>query len=65
MRDDYRVSLEGMSKKYEADSAEEFDDFTELFKHVDDFETIEEFISGLAERYKIAEFAFDRWNATI
>lgn len=54
-----------MSKKYEADSAEEFDDFTELFKHVDDFETIEEFISGLAERYKIAEIAFDRWNATI
>ncbi|MBQ6758727.1 MAG: hypothetical protein IJP42_06550 [Selenomonadaceae bacterium] len=64
MRDDYRVSLEGMSKKYEADSAEEFDDFTELFKHVDDFEAIEEFISGLAERYKIAEIAFDRWNAT-
>ena len=39
MRDDYRVSLEGVSKEYEADSAEEFDNFTELFKHADDFVT--------------------------
>ena len=32
--------------------------------NVVDYQAIEQFISELAERYQIAEIAFDRWNAT-
>ena len=38
-RDDYRVSLEGVSKERGADSSEELADFTELFEHADEFST--------------------------
>ena len=39
MRDDYRVSLEGVFKDCGASSVQEFDEFTELFKCADDFLT--------------------------
>lgn len=38
-RDDYRISLEGISKAGGADSSEELEDFTKLFKHADEFST--------------------------
>lgn len=38
-RDDYRVSLEGVSKERGADSPQELADFTELFKFADEFST--------------------------
>ena len=38
-RDDYRVSLEGVSKKSRADSEEEFEDFMALFKYADEIDT--------------------------
>lgn len=39
MRDDYRVSLEGVFKDCGASSMQEFDEFTELFNCADDFLT--------------------------
>lgn len=38
-RNDYRVSLEGVSKESGADSVEELEDFMRLFKFADDFST--------------------------
>ena len=39
MRDDYRVSLEGVSKSNGAKSAEELEDFMRLFKDADEVDT--------------------------
>lgn len=38
-REDYHVSLEGVFKDWDADSVEEFVEFTELFKYADEIET--------------------------
>ena len=39
-RSDYRVTLEGVSKEDFADSDKELMDFTELFKHADEFDPV-------------------------